>query len=196
MRTTLTQERTRFINRLQKVLENANLKLTSVLSDVMGQTSRQILQAIVAGGDNPDVLADFALRRVPNKREPLVLALSGRTSEHHRLLLRELFTLIRRQEQAITRLDQDIAQRLETVKEQIEHLDAIPGLNRRGIEVLFAEVGWDMSPFPDAAHLASLVGICLGNYETGGKRLKGCTRKGNRYVKAILVQAAHGVATT
>jgi transposase len=97
---------------------------------------------------------------------------------------------------AITRLDQNIAQRLETVKEQIERLDAIPELNRRSIEVLFAEVGWDRSPFPDAAHLASLVGICPGNYETGGKRLKGRTRKGNRYVKAILVPAAHGVATT
>jgi transposase len=162
----------------------------------MGQTSRQILGAIVAGEDNPDVLADFALRRVPNKREQLVLALSGQTSDHHRLLLRELLVLIQQHEQAITRLDLDIAERLQTLEEKIERLDAIPGLNRRSIEVLFAEVGWDMSPFPDAAHLASLVGICPGNYETGGKRLKGRTRKGNRYVKAILVQAAHGAATT
>jgi transposase len=196
LRTTLTQERTRFINRLQKVLEHANLKLSSVLSDVMGQTSRQILGAIVAGEDNPDLLADFALRRVPNKREQLVLALSGQISDHHRLLLRELLALIQQHEQAISRLDQDIAERLQGLGEKIERLDAIPGLKRRSIEVLFAEVGWDMSPFPDAAHLASLVGICPGNYETGGKRLKGRTRKGNRYVKAILVQAAHGVATT
>ena len=196
LRTSLTQERTRLINRLQKVLENANLKLSSVLSDVMGQTSRQILGAIVGGEENAEVLADFALRRAPKKRDLLAQALRGQTNNHHRFLLRELLTLIQQHEQAITRLDQDIAERLQKQEATIERLDAIPGLNRRSIEVLFAEVGWDMAPFPDAAHLASLVGICPGNYETGGKRLKGHIRKGNRYVKAILVQAAHGAATT
>ena len=93
-------------------------------------------------------------------------------------------------------LDQAIVERLQEQDGKIKRLDAIPGLNRRSIEVLFAEVGWDMSPFPDAAHFAPLVGICTGNYETDGKRLKGRTRKGNRYVKVILVQAAHGAATT
>jgi transposase len=196
LRTTLTQERTRLINRLQKVLEDANLKLTSVLSDVMGQSSRQILAAIIEGEDNPTVLADLALRRVPKKRDALVMALKGQVSDHHRFLLRGLFDLIHQHEQAIFRLDQDLAERLQPLEETIQRLDAITGLNRRSIEVLFAEVGWDMTPFPDAAHLASLVGICPGNYETGGKRLKGRIRKGNRYVKAILVQAAHGAATT
>lgn len=196
LRTTITQERTRLINRLQKVLEDANIKLTSVLSDVMGQTSRQILGALIGGEENPIVLADLALRRAPKKRDALVLALKGQMSEHHRFLLRELVELIHQHEQAIFRLDQDLAERLQPLEETIQRLDAITGLNRRSIEVLFAEIGWDMSPFPDAAHLASLVGICPGNYETGGKRLKGRIRKGNRYVKAILVQAAHGVATT
>ncbi len=196
LRTTLTQERTRLINRLQKVLEDANLKLTSVLSDVMGQTSRQILSAIIAGEENPTVLADLALRRAPKKRDALVLALKGQVSEHHRFLLRGLLDLIHQHEQAISRLDQDLVERLQPLEEMIQRLDAIPGLNRRSIEVLFAEVGWEMTSFPDAAHLASLVGICPGNYETGGKRLKGRIRKGNRYVKAILVQAAHGAATT
>jgi len=196
LRTTLTQERTRLINRLQKVLEDANLKLSSALSDVMGQTSRQILGAIVAGEENPEVLADFALRRAPKKRELLAQALKGQTRDHHRFLLRELLALIEQHEQAISRLDQDLAGRLQHLEEKIERLDAIPGVNRRSIEVLLAEVGWDMTPFPDAAHLASLVGICPGNYETGGKRLKGRIRKGNRWVKAILVQAAHGAATT
>jgi transposase len=196
LRTTLTQERTRLINRLQKVLEDANLKLTSVLSDVMGRTSRQILEAIIEGEENPVVLADLALRRVPKKRDELVLALKGQVSDHHRFLLREILDLIHQHELAIARLDQDLAERLQPLKETIERLDAITGLNRRSIEVLFAEVGWDMTPFPDASHLASLVGICPGNYETGGKRLKGRIRKGNRWVKAILVQAAHGAATT
>jgi transposase len=196
LRTTLTQERTRLINRLQKVLEDANLKLTSVLSDVMGQTSRQILEAIIRGEENPSVLADMALRRAPKKRDALVLALKGQVRDHHRFLLREILDLIHQHEQAIFRLDQDLIERLKPQEETIQRLDAITGLNRRSIEVLFAEVGWDMTPFPDAAHLASLVGICPGNYETGGKRLKGRIRQGNRYVKAILVQAAHGAATT
>ena len=89
-----------------------------------------------------------------------------------------------------------MAERLRAYEEQIQRLDAIPGLNRRCIEVLFAEVGWDMPPFPDAAHLASLVGICPGNDESGGKRRSGRMRKGNRYAKAILVQAAHAAART
>jgi transposase len=196
LRTTLTQERTRLINRLQKVLEDANLKLTSVLSDVMGQTSRHILGAIMRGEEDPNVLADLALRRVPKKRDALVPALQGQVRDHHRFLLRELLELIQQHEEAIARLDQEIAERLQPQEEMIERLDAITGLNRRSIEVLFAEIGWDMTPFPDAAHLASLIGICPGNYETGGKRLKGRIGKGNRYAKAILVQAAHGAATT
>lgn len=196
LRTTLTQERTRLVNRLQKILEDASLKLTSVLSDVMGQTSRQILEAIIRGEEASRVLADIALRRAPKKRDALVLALKGHVTDHHRFLLRHLLDVIHQHEQAIVRLDQDLAERLKPQEEVIQRFDAITGLNRRSIEVLFAEIGWDMTPFPDAAHLASLVGICPGNYETGGKRLKGGIRPGNRYVKAILVQAAHGAATT
>src|SRR5262249_55021142 len=148
------------------------------------------------GADNPSVLADLALRRAPKKRDALVLALKGQVGEHHRFLLHELLDLIHQHEQAIARLDQDLTERLQPLEETIQRLDAITGLNRRSIEVLFAEVGWDMAPFPDAAHLASLVGICPGNYETRGKRLKGRKSLGNRWVKAILVQAAHGAATT
>jgi transposase len=196
LRTTMIQERTRLINRLQKVLEDANLKLSSALSDVMGQTSRQILFALLGGEEDPVVLANLALRHAPKKRELLEQALRGLVSDHHRLLLRELLELIDRHEQAIMRLDQNIAERLKPLEEKIERLDAIPGLNRRSIEVLFAEVGWEMSPFPDAAHLASLIGICPGNYETGGKRLKGRICKGNRWAKSILVQAAHAAALT
>jgi transposase len=125
LRTTLTQERTRLINRLQKVLEDANLKLTSVLSDVMGQTSRQILAAIIGGEEDPTMLADLALRRAPNKRDALVSALKGQVSEHHRFLLRELFDLIQQHEQAIFRLDQELAERLQPLEETIQRLDAI-----------------------------------------------------------------------
>ena len=195
-RTTLTQERTRLINRVHKVLEDANLKLSSVLTDIMGQTGQHILAAIIRGEEDPTVLADMALRRAASKRDALVLALCGRVSEHHRLLLRELLQMIGHHDQAIVRLDHEIEERLRPYDPLIQQLDAIPGLNRRCIEILFAEVGWDMSPFPDAAHLASLVGICPGNNESGGKRFSGRIRKGNHWVKAILVQAAQAAART
>jgi len=196
LRTTLTQERTRLINRVHKLLEDANFKLSSVLTDIRGQTGKHILGAVVRGEEDPTVLANMALRRAANKRDALVLALRGRVSDHHRLLLRELLEMIQHHDQAIFRLDHDIEERLRPYDAQIQRLDAIPGLNRRSIEILFAEVGWDMSAFPDAAHLASLVGICPGNYESGGKRLSGRIRKGNHYVKAILVQAAQAAART
>jgi len=195
-RTTLTQERTRLINRVHKVLEDANLKLSSVLTDIMGQTGHHILGAIVRGEEDPTVLADMALRRAANKREALVLALRGRISDHHRALLRALLEMIRHHDPAIWHLDREIEERLRPYEEQIQRLDAVPGLSRRSIEILFAEVGWDMSPFPDAAHLASLVGICPGNYESGGKRLSGRIRKGNHWAKATLVQAAQAAART
>lgn len=196
LRTTLTQERTRLVNRVHKLLEDANLKLSSVLTDIMGQSGQHILGAILRGEEDPTVLADMALRRAANKREALVLALRGRVSDHHRLLLRELLEMIRHHDQAILRLDTIIEERLRPYDAQIQRLDAIPGLSRHSIEILFAEIGWDMAPFPDAAHLASLVGICPGNNESGGKRLSGRIRKGNHWVKAILVQAAQAAART
>ncbi len=196
VRTTLGQERTRLINRLHKTLEDTNLKLSSVLTDIRGQTGQHILGAVVRGEDDPIVLANMALRRAKSKRDALELALRGQVTDHHRLLLQELLEMIQQHDQAIVRLDAEVAERLRPYEEQIQRLDAIPGLNRRCIEVLFAEVGWDMSPFPDAAHLASLVGICPGNDESGGKRRSGRIRKGNRYAKAILVQAAHAAART
>jgi transposase len=196
VRTTLGQERTRLINRVHKTLEDTNLKLSSVLTDLRGQTGQHILGAVVRGEDDPIVLANMALRRAKSKRDALELALHGQVTDHHRLLLRELLEMIQQHDQAIARLDAEVAERLRPYEEQIQRLDAIPGLNRRCIEVLFAEVGWDMSPFPDAAHLASLIGICPGNDESGGKRRSGRIRKGNRYAKAILVQAAHAAART
>lgn len=194
LRTTLTRERTRLVNRVHKTLEDTNLKLSSVLTDIMGQTGRHILQAILHGEEDPATLANLALRRAASKRDALELALRGQVSEHHRLLLRELLEAIQYHDQAICRLDQEIEERLRPVEEHIQRLDAIPGCSRRVIEILLAEVGWDLSPFPDASHLASWVGICPGNNESGGKRFSGRIRKGNRWVKAALVQAAQAAA--
>lgn len=122
--------------------------------------------------------------------------LSGRVSDHHRLLLRELLEMIQHHDQAIYRLDQKIEEHLRPYEPLIQRLDVIPGCSRRVIEILFAEVGWDLSAFPDAAHLASWVGICPGTNESGGQRFRGRIRKGNRWVKAILVQAAQAAART
>lgn len=196
LRTTLTRERTRLVNRVHKTLEDTNLKLSSVLTDIMGQTGQHILGAILRGEDDPATLADMALRRAASKRDALELALRGQVSEHHRLLLRELLQMIQHHDQAISRLDQQIEERFRPQEEDIQRLDAIPGCSRRVIEILFAEIGWDLSSFPDASHLASWVGICPGNNESGGKRFSGRTRKGNRWVKAILVQAAQAAART
>jgi len=195
-RTTLIQERSRHINRIHKILEDANLKLTSVVTDVMGKTGRLILHALVDGQEDPQCLAHLAQGSLVQKHDLLVEALRGRLKDHHRFLLKELLGLIEYQDRSIERLDQQIAEHLRPVDEQITRIDEVTGLARRGIEIVLAELGTDMKQFPDAAHAASWVGICPGNHESGGKRLKGTIRKGNRWAKAALVQAAHATRRT
>jgi transposase len=195
-RSSLKQERTRHINRIHKLLEETNIKLSSVFADMMCKTGRVILHALADGEQNPEVLADLALLRAPGKREALLPALQGCMRAHHRFLLQELLGMIETLERAIGRLDQEIEERLRPQRELIERLDAITGVSQRVLETLFAEVGWELETFPDAAHLASWVGICPGQHESGGKRMSGRTRKGNRYAKTILVQAGHAAGKT
>ena len=195
-RLTLSQERTRLVNRLHKLLEEANLKLSSVLADMLCKTGRMILQALAKGEADPEKLADLGLAFVPTKRDALAKAMCGRMHEHQRFVLRELLQMIDSQEWAIARLDRQIEERLRPFEETIRRLDAITGVSRHTIEVLFAEVGWDMRPFSDAAHLASWAGLCPGQHESGGKRMSGRARKGNRWVKTTLVQAAHAAGKT
>jgi transposase len=123
-------------------------------------------------------------------------ALQGTLTPHHRVLLEELLQVIATLDHSIARLDREIADRLRSYDALIERIDAVTGLSRRSIEVLLGELGWDMSRFPDAAHAASWVGICPGHHETGGKQLSGCIRQGNRWAKAVLVQAAHATSRT
>jgi transposase len=141
---------------LQKVLEDANLKLASVVTDVMGKTAQAILHALVEGQDDPQRLADLAQGSLQTKREQLILALHGRIKDHHRFLLKELLGLVEYLDGSIGRLDREIAERLRPLEEKITRIDEVTGLARRGIEILLAEIGWDMEQFPDAAHVAHL----------------------------------------
>jgi transposase len=181
MRMRLIQERTRLINRIQKVLEDANIKLASVVSDLMGMTGQAILRALVAGQEDPECLAHLAQGSLIKKQDQLQAALEGKLTDHHRMLLEELLPLIATVDRSIARFDRELAERLQQFDALIARIDAVTGLSRRSIEVLLGELGWDMSHFPDAAHAASWVGICPGNHETGGKQLSGRTRQGNGF---------------
>jgi transposase len=195
-RMTLLQERSRLINRVQKVLEDANLKLTSVVTDIMGATGHAILTALVAGQQDPEHLAHLARGSLIKKHEQLKAALQGKLTPHHRVLLEELLRLITTLDRSIARLDREIAERLRPLDALIERLDEITGLSRRSIEVLLGELGWDRSHFPDAAHAASWIGICPGHDESAGKRRNGRICPGNRWAKTVLIQAAHAAGHT
>lgn len=192
----LMQERTRLINRVQKVLEDANIKLASVVSDIMGVTGQAILTALLAGQEDPESLSQLARGTLIKKEDQLQAALQGKLAAHHRMQLEELLQLIAMLDHSIARFDREVADRLRRFDALIERIDAVTGLSRRSIEVLLGELGWDMSHFPDAAHAASWVGICPGQHETGGKQKSGRTRQGNRWAKTVLIQAAHAAGHT
>lgn len=190
-RMSLSEERARLINRLQKTLEDANLKLASIVTDITGKSARDMLTALLAGEDDPAVLANLARGRMRSKRDLLVQALQGHLKPHHSFLLSEQLADIDTVEEAIERLSAEIAARVRPYEQQLQRLSTIPGIKRRLAEVLLAEIGPDVSRFPDARHLASWAGLCPGNNESAGKRLSGRTRKGSPWLRSALVEAAH-----
>ncbi len=190
-RTSLVEERSRIINRLQKTLEDANIKLASVASDLMGRSARDMLAALLAGEVDPSVLAQLARGRMRAKRELLEQALQGLLKPHHRFLLSEQLADIDALDEAIERMSTEIAQRLRPYEALLQRLESIPGIKRRLAEVILAEIGPDMNRFPSAQHLASWAGMCPGNNESAGKRFSGRTRKGSPWLRSALVEAAH-----
>lgn len=189
-RTQLADEVSRIANRIQKVLEDANVKLGSVASNVVGASGRLMLEAMAAGQNDPAQLADLALRGLRSKIPQLEQALYGQVTEHHRWMLRLLLDQLQTTEQFMARLDHRIAERTRPLEPVLEKLDAIPGVDRRVAEVLMAEIGPDMTPFPSDAHLASWAGISPGNNESAGRKRSGKTTKGSRWLRQALVQAA------
>jgi transposase len=195
-RTSLVRDRARTLNRLQKVLEAANIKLASVVSDIDGVSARLMLEGLVAGQRDTEELARLAKGRLKEKHAQLVEALSCRLQPHHSFLIAEHLAQIDYLEGAIERLSGQIEEKLRPFEQQISWLDTIPGVNPRTAEVLWAETGGDMSRFASARHLASWAGMCPGNNESAGKRRSGRTRKGSPWLRHCLVEAAHGAAHT
>lgn len=195
-RSNFVRERAMLVNRVQKVLESANIKLASVASDVMGVSSRAMLAALIEGHASPAAMADLAKGKLRDKREQLVKALEGRVKPHHRFILAELLCQIDNLEEAVGRFDEQIATLCGPFEDAITRLDTIPGVARQTAEIIVSEIGIDMSRFPSAAHLAAWAGVAPGNNESAGKRRSGKTRKGDRALGVALNQAAHAATHT
>ena len=218
-RTTVVRERGRVVNRVEKLLESTNIKLSSVVTDVMGVSAKAMLRELAAGVTEPQALAELAKGRLRNKLQALEAALTGTVDEHHRFLLAQQLGHIDFLDEQIEVLNQQISQHLEQMTRPpadddgsgasesetgeplswsaaVELLDTIPGVDRRTAEVILAEIGLDMSQFPTADDLASWAGFAPGNHQSGGKRYSGRTTKGNRPIGAALNQAAWAASRT
>ncbi|MBO8161838.1 MAG: IS110 family transposase, partial [Thermosipho sp. (in: Bacteria)] len=193
-RKSLINERTREVNRLQKVLEGCNIKLSSVISDIMGVSGRSMLEAIINNVDDPKLLSQLAKGRMKNKRKELERALHGLVGPHQRMLLSVQLKHIDFLEEQIAMLDQEIGERLRPFEEDLELIDTIPGVGRRTAETIIAEIGTDMDRFPTDAHLASWAGMAPGNNESAGKRKSGRTNKGNKALRTALVEVARAAS--
>lgn len=191
----LKQDRNRVHNRIHKVLEDANVKLDCVASDILGVSGRRIIEGLIEGR-GPEFLAERARSRLRKKIPELRRALCARVTEHHRLMLTELLGDLDAIDAKILRVEQEIVSRLKPHQELIDRLCTIPGIDAVTAWTILAEIGPDVSAFPDADHLVSWAGLCPGLNESGGKRHSGRTRKGNRYLRRGLCQSAWAVSHT
>ncbi len=176
--------------RIQKVLEDANLKLGSVLSDVLGRSGRAMLEAIVAGETRPEQLAELALGTARNKTAELREALRGRITEHHRTMLKLHLDVVNALQRSLAELDATVGKALAPIKQRARLLTTMPGVSDLTARVIVAEIGVDMTRFPDAGHLVSWAGLCPRNDESAGKRRSTRVRKSGTWLKTALVTAA------
>lgn len=186
----LIEDRAKETQRIQKVLEDAGIKLDSVVTDVLGKASRRMLEALMAGERDPEVLADLALTRMRPKIPDLRRALLGRFDDHHALMLRMHLGHVDHLSAAIETLDDQVEAAIAPFADEVRRLCTIPGVGQRTAEVVIAEIGVDMTRFPTSAHLASWVGLCPGNHESAGKRKSGRARKGNAHLRSALCEAS------
>jgi transposase len=189
-RTKLTDQHTAVVNRLHKVLEDGNIKLSTVISDIMGVSGRRMLRALAAGESDPVVLSAMGDKRLKAPPQELQASLLGHVQEHHRFMLGTLLDQVDFLEQQIARLDERIEAQMRPFEAAINRLDTIDGIDRWGAQCLLAELGPDMAQYPSADHLSSWAGMSPGNDESAGKRRSGKTPKGNKWLRRTLTQAA------
>lgn len=220
-RTRLIDERSRTVNRVQKLLEGANIKLAAVVTDIQGVSARAMLSALAAGNTDAEALAELARGRLRNKIPELEQALTGRVEAHHRFLLSQQLEHIDFLDEQVTEIAAEIERQLGTLSQPrdsagaeggeaaapdagspppwpaaVSLLDTIPGINPAAAQIILAEIGIDMAQFPTEGHLSRWAGVAPGNNESGGKRYSGRTTKGNRTLKSILVQCAYAAIRT
>lgn len=193
-RISLVQERARELNRLQKLLEGANIKLGSVVADIGGVSARLMLEKLAAGSTEVSAIADLAKGRMRDKIPQLEKALTGSVKEHQRFLVARQLAHIDALDELIEQVGVEIEARMSPFQEAVERLDSIPGVGREVAQAIVAEIGVDMSRFATSAHLSSWAGLSPGNDQTAGKQRSGKTHKGNKWLRAILVQAAQSLA--
>jgi len=190
----LVRERSRHVLRLHKVLETANVKIGSLVSDLLGTSGRAIVEAIAGGETDPARLIALTTGRLRASRESLQEAVRGRVTDHHRFMLRLHLDQVDAVDKAIETLDEEVGKAIEPFRDSVEQLKSIPGVSNIVAHVLVGEVGTDMSRFPTAGHLISWAGLCPRNDESAGKRRSTRLRKGDNWLKTTLVQAAWAAA--
>jgi transposase len=193
-RRSLIQERSREINRLQKVLEGANIKLSSVATDITGVSAQLMIEALIKGEDDVEHLAQFAKGKMRNKIADLEKALKGTLGSHQKMMLTMQLAHIAALEESIADLDKEVADRMLPFQEALALIQTIPGMKGRNAEELIAELGIDMNRFPSADHVSSWAGMSPGNNESAGKRKSGKSRKGNKHLRSTLVRGAKSAA--
>jgi transposase len=195
-RTALIRERAAEVNRLQKTLEGANIKLAGVASDVTGASAREMLAALASGATDAVAMAEYARGRMRAKIPQVQRALEGTVRPHQRFLITQQLAHIDDLDEAIVQVSTEVARRLAPFEDALERLDAIPGVGRHTAEIVLAELGTDMGRFPSPGHLAAWAGLVPGQNESAGKRRSAKTRKGSPWLRAALVEAAHGASRT